>query len=133
MNLYGAPLRFVALFLAALPNCWAFVVPLSHRSKINAISTSQPTNVRVSSFFLSSITHDKGHGTVHKSYYSFEEMKDLETRLDALQKEAPELLSGFYEPHLKSFSVRPGAATVSSFILYNMTSKNSRTDILPSL
>lgn len=62
---------------------------------------------------------------MHKSYYSFEEMKDLETRLDALQREAPELLSGFYEPHLKSFSVRPGAATVSSFILYNMTSKNS--------
>ncbi len=40
---------------------------------------------------------------------TFDEMKSIESRLIALEKQAPEILSAFYEPHLKSFSVRPGS------------------------
>eukprot|EP00986_Skeletonema_menzelii_P015555 scaffold12049_cov141-Skeletonema_menzelii.AAC.3 len=36
-------------------------------------------------------------------------MKSIESRLITLEKQAPEILSDFYEPHLKSFSVRPGS------------------------
>lgn len=49
----------------------------------------------------------------HPHYHSFDEMKSMESRLDHLQRKAPELLCGFYEKHLKSFSVTPGSATVS--------------------
>lgn len=49
----------------------------------------------------------------HPRYYSFDEMKSMESRLDHLQREAPNLLCGFYEKHLKSFSVTPGSVTVS--------------------
>lgn len=51
-------------------------------------------------------------------------MKSMETRLENLQREAPELLCGFYEKHLKSFSVRPGAVTVSSATLFVCVSIN---------
>ncbi|KAL3782620.1 hypothetical protein HJC23_000002 [Cyclotella cryptica] len=47
----------------------------------------------------------------NERYYTFDEMKSMEVRLGNLVKEAPELLCGFYEPHLKSFSVRPGSVT----------------------
>lgn len=40
---------------------------------------------------------------------TFDEMKSIESRLVTLEKQAPEILSAFYEPHLKSFSVRPGS------------------------
>ena len=40
--------------------------------------------------------------------YTFTKIKSVEDRLESIQKDAPSLLSGFYEPHLKSFSVRPG-------------------------
>jgi len=43
-------------------------------------------------------------------YFSFDETKSLESRLSNLEREAPTLLSSFYEPHLKSFSVVPGGS-----------------------
>jgi hypothetical protein len=43
-------------------------------------------------------------------YFSFEEKKSLESRLATLKREAPVLLSSFYEPHLQSFSMVPGSA-----------------------
>jgi hypothetical protein len=39
---------------------------------------------------------------------TFDEMKSIESRLINLEKQSPEILSAFYEPHLKSFSVHPG-------------------------
>ena len=42
--------------------------------------------------------------------FSFDETKSLESRLSNLEREAPTLLSSFYEPHLKSFSVVPGSS-----------------------
>ena len=38
-------------------------------------------------------------------------MKSIESRLITLEKQSPEILSAFYEPHLKSFSVRPGSTS----------------------
>jgi len=37
-------------------------------------------------------------------------MRNLAQRLQNLEKSAPEALAGFYEPHLHSFSVQPGAS-----------------------
>ena len=45
----------------------------------------------------------------HQQSITFDEMKSIESRLITLEKQAPEILSDFYEPHLKSFSVRPGS------------------------
>lgn len=59
---------------------------------------------------VSSLSHMQSKD--ERNYYTFEEMKSMEVRLGNLEKEAAELLCGFYEPHLKSFSVRPGAVTV---------------------
>lgn len=33
----------------------------------------------------------------------------MESRLENLEREAPDVLTAFYEPHLKSFSIRPGS------------------------
>lgn len=46
--------------------------------------------------------------------FSFDEMKSIESRLINLEKQSPDILSAFYEPHLKSFSVVPGSATCLS-------------------
>ena len=43
---------------------------------------------------------------------NFDRMKNMEVRLNQLERQAPEVLFGFYEPHFKSFSVRPGTAKV---------------------
>lgn len=40
---------------------------------------------------------------------TFDEMKKFEGRLRALEEQLPDYLMDFYEPHLKSFSVKPGA------------------------
>ena len=53
-------------------------------------------------------------GSIQPEYYSFDDMKAMESRLGNLEKEAPEILAAFYEPHLKSFSMQPGSVKVSS-------------------
>jgi hypothetical protein len=40
---------------------------------------------------------------------NFEEMLALTKRLDDLESSAPDIMLSFYEPHLKSFSVKPGS------------------------
>ena len=40
--------------------------------------------------------------------YNFDKMLGLVKRLDVLESTAPETMIGFYEPRLKSFSVKPG-------------------------
>ena len=49
--------------------------------------------------------------TTSSSSITFDEMKSIESRLITLEKQSPEILSAFYEPHLKSFSVRPGSTS----------------------
>jgi hypothetical protein len=81
------------------------------------ITNPIPSQLVPPSLHLASYKH-AAHNEDTSSRYSFEEMKSMETRLENLQREAPELLCGFYEKHLKSFSVRPGAVTVSSAISF---------------
>ena len=42
--------------------------------------------------------------------FSFDEMSGLIKRLDNLESSAPDILLGFFEPHLSSFSVKPGSS-----------------------
>jgi hypothetical protein len=44
---------------------------------------------------------------------SFEEKRSFESRLGKIERIASSTLGGFYEPHLKSFSVKPGSFDVS--------------------
>ncbi|KAL7551759.1 hypothetical protein ACHAWF_014948 [Thalassiosira exigua] len=46
--------------------------------------------------------------------FSFDELKSVESRLGRLEREAPDVLAAYYEPHLKSFSVRPGSVDTTS-------------------
>ncbi|CAJ1951994.1 unnamed protein product [Cylindrotheca closterium] len=39
----------------------------------------------------------------------FEELQSLESRLEVLERSAPSALTSFYEPGLKSFSIKPGS------------------------
>lgn len=80
----------------------SFVLPREKRCTlhINVLNSNKPSQ------------HD-GIANRAASVYTFEQMKSMETKLDGLQHNAPELLYGFYEGHLKSFSVRPGATKVS--------------------
>lgn len=41
--------------------------------------------------------------------FDFSDLRSIDTRLAALERSAPSTLQGFYEPHLKSFSVSPGS------------------------
>ena len=41
--------------------------------------------------------------------FTFDELKSVESRLENLEPEVPDLLCAFYEPHLRSFSVKPGS------------------------
>lgn len=87
----------------------SFVLPFGQNNILHHSKTSDRTRV-----YLSSQGNKLSYPSDHEaSTYSFEDMKLMETRLGNLQREAPELLCGFYESHLKSFSVRPGAVTVS--------------------
>ena len=46
---------------------------------------------------------------------NFDKMKSLESRLSFIEKTSPATIAGFYEPHLKSFSVRPGSVQVNEY------------------
>uniref|UniRef100_A0A7S1FXB3 Uncharacterized protein n=1 Tax=Corethron hystrix TaxID=216773 RepID=A0A7S1FXB3_9STRA len=49
----------------------------------------------------------------HPSENTFDVMKKLDVRLEALERSAPDSLAGFYEADLHSFSVRPGSRRFS--------------------
>eukprot|EP00977_Amphora_coffeiformis_P016559 scaffold5158_cov153-Amphora_coffeaeformis.AAC.8 len=74
--------------------------------------------------------------------YDFEKLSSLKKRLEVLEEAAPELLSSFYEPRLKSFSVKPGGAqkqrvcvTSSCYALLTLTiypdQANANNSIIP--
>jgi hypothetical protein len=76
-----------------------------------------------------SMESDDASISKRKKSSNFDRMKNMEVRLNQLERQAPETLFGFYEPHFKSFSVRPGIAKVdsihvehlpSSLLLYNL-------------
>ncbi|KAL7541978.1 hypothetical protein ACHAXR_012169 [Thalassiosira sp. AJA248-18] len=95
-------LAFAAWLAAFLPTSSAFVLPPS-TTKLYA-----PSLIQNSSFkHTSSIKLSNALTSSDPEHYNF--MKSVECRLEDLERDAPEILSDFYEPHLKSFSVRPGS------------------------
>ena len=82
--------------------------------KLTPISTKYPS---AATALGNNLSHSNNNDKVHDKYYSFDEMKNVESRLGNLEKEAPGMISAFYEPHLKSFSVRPGSVKVREFSL----------------
>lgn len=54
----------------------------------------------------------------------FESLRSLDSRLEALEKNAPELLKNFYEPQLKSFSIQPGGLNVSTATSFRLIYDN---------
>lgn len=46
-----------------------------------------------------------------EEHATFETNKRIESRLKKIEREGPGLLTGYYEPHLASFSVRPGGGS----------------------
>jgi len=95
MMLHHLPLTLL-LSAAALPSSSAFLAP----SSISRAATSTSTK----SYAITTQQNQQQSIT-------FDEMKSIESRLITLEKQSPEILSAFYEPHLKSFSVRPGSTS----------------------
>jgi hypothetical protein len=78
--------------------------------------------MRLCLFLLGSVSAFVPHSTTRRpsllrsdvvEKYEFAQIKSLDSRLANLEQNAPDVLGSFYEPHLKSFSVRPGSVTVS--------------------
>lgn len=98
-------LIFAAWLVASFCSSHAFVLPSpSSATKIcrNARLTRQ--GCRIGDVPVTTL-----YNAVAKHHFSFDEVKAVETRLGNLERESPDILSAFYEPHLKSFSVRPGS------------------------
>eukprot|EP00978_Attheya_sp_CCMP212_P011312 scaffold27876_cov51-Attheya_sp.AAC.5 len=72
-----------------------------------ASNLKRTVSLQLSSMMM--IDDDQGFGARGKST-KFDKMKAFEKRLDKLEKSAPSSLAGYFEPHLQSFSVRPGTA-----------------------
>ena len=84
--------------------------PTHQCEKIRLTSIQHPSAFICTALSSSAAHHDRI--PIHDKYFSFDEMKAMEARLGNIEKEAPDMLTSFYEPHLKSFSVRPGSVQV---------------------
>ena len=81
----------LAVWLAALlPASQAFVLP---PSAADPLATLLQKN-RVGATAAAAASHPE--------QYSFDETKAVQSRLENLEREAPDVLTAFYEPHLKS-------------------------------
>jgi hypothetical protein len=56
---------------------------------------------------------NNGNSDNRRKEFSFAEKRSIESRLDRLEQTAAATLQGFYEPHLLSFSIKPGSVNVS--------------------
>ena len=103
------PSMFAAWLVALFPTTSnAFLRP-STTTKIIISNDAQPSNKYPGLLLLRNAVAEAADPP-HSYHHSFEEMKGIESRLDALQRDSPGIIAAFYEPHLKSFSVRPGSA-----------------------
>ena len=76
---------------------------LSSSAFIQHSRITTPRRVTVTSAVVGSRGHDSASG------FTFDEIKSIESRLEIIEREAPDLLVAYYEPHLRSFSVKPGS------------------------
>jgi hypothetical protein len=88
------PLLLLSAAVALMSVASAFAPPSSKSRAAVASTTSYATNTQQ-----------------NQQSITFDEMKSIESRLITLEKQSPEILSAFYEPHLKSFSVHPGSTS----------------------
>jgi hypothetical protein len=58
--------------------------------------------------------NDRDSNSNRRKEFSFAEKRSIESRLDRLEQTAAATLQGFYEPHLLSFSIKPGSVKVST-------------------
>jgi hypothetical protein len=93
--------QLLAMAAALMPSASAFALPPPS-------ITSYASSYRSSSL---AATATSSSSSTSSSSITFDEMKSIESRLITLEKQSPEILSAFYEPHLKSFSVRPGSTS----------------------
>ena len=77
--------------------------PRSSSAFIQHSRITTPRRVTVTSAVVGSKGHDSASG------FTFDEIKSIESRLEIIEREAPDLLVAYYEPHLRSFSVKPGS------------------------
>jgi hypothetical protein len=127
---WDSPLRPSLLF-SLLGNAEAFQWSPTPRPK--SLRHEQLPLAASYSAFEDSNSHNNGNGgndgnnrqsSNSRSSYtecSFAEKRSIESRLNRLVQTAAATLQGFYEPHLLSFSIRPGSATVSDVIQYSDT------------
>lgn len=78
-----------------------------------------------STFFRLYATSSKKNQDDDHDKFDFNRLRSIDSRLAALERSAPTTLEGFYEPHLKSFSVSPGSVdrvsvTSTCFALQNI-------------
>jgi hypothetical protein len=95
----------VVVALLLLPVALAFQSPTTPHRRLSSTSTSTSLAADYDNNRLFE------HGTAE---FSFAEKRSIESRLDRLERTAASTLQGFYEPHLNSFSVKPGSAKVST-------------------
>ena len=93
------PFTLVALlscFLASTHSLRVNIKPIFHSRRMS-MSTSTSMSASISTSTLTSTPT-----------FSFDEMKALDHRLEAITASAPSCLFDYYEPHLQSFSIKPG-------------------------
>lgn len=102
--------QLLAMAAALMPSASAFfALPPSITSYVSSYRSS---SFAVDSPFQKGASNLQAAATATSvSSITFDEMKSIESRLITLEKQSPEILSAFYEPHLKSFSVRPGSTS----------------------
>jgi hypothetical protein len=89
----------VWLFTFSLPTLLLSSAFIIQHSRITT-----PRRVTVTSV---GVGGSKGHNSA--SGFTFDEIKSIESRLEIIERDAPDLLVAYYEPHLRSFSVKPGS------------------------
>jgi hypothetical protein len=80
-------------------------------SVLLSVAALQPGVFALSSYLTRQLRRPHDETVNSKNLYGFEELRSLDSRLSALEQGAPQVLAGFYEPHLKSFSIKPGSVT----------------------
>jgi hypothetical protein len=85
------------IFFLVFPNCQIVV-----RAFVPQSISFLPTRFQSQQIFTSL-----------SSEFGFEQIRSLDGRLEKLELISPDILNGFYEPDLKSFSLVPGTVKVS--------------------
>jgi hypothetical protein len=105
--------QFVAIFLVVS------LVDFSPSLAFSAPTIARKASARWEPLLASRVVDPESHNT-------FEGKQNIEARLGKMERTSASTLEGFYEPHLSSFSVKPGSVQVSRIrIRIHMTQRDS--------